>query len=501
MTRKRVAVLISGRGSNMASLLMAAAAPGYPAEIVLVISNRADAGGPARAAAAGVATAVVDHRGRDRGTFEAALDVQLRQAGAEIICLAGFMRLLSGPFVERWQDRILNIHPSLLPAFPGLDTHQRALAAGVKLHGCTVHFIRAAVDDGPIVAQAAVPVLPDDTADTLAARVLAVEHRLYPHALALVASGRARVTAGGVAVDGVSTDIGADADLAGAVAAMNYRHAFHAGNFADVVKHAVLALLVERLQEKPAAFRVIDTHAGPGLYDLTGDAAERTGEWHEGIGRIWRHSLSKALTERLAPYQSAVTALNSGPALARYPGSPWIVRHLLRRQDRLTAVELHPEDAAALAANFAGDIQVRTVALDGWLALGAFVPPKERRGLVLVDPPYEERNEFERLFEAFLAAHRRWPTGIYALWYPVKDIPAVSGFRTRLAKSGVKRLIRVELTVRGRGLGGGFNGAGMVLCNAPWRFAKTLEGLLAGLTPLLAQGSGAGHMIDEIAGE
>jgi phosphoribosylglycinamide formyltransferase-1 len=202
MKRARVAVLISGRGSNMAALIAAAARPDYPAEIAAVVSNRADAGGLAHAAAAGTATAVVESKGRDRAAFEAALDARLRDTGVDLICLAGFMRLLSPAFVETWRDRILNVHPSLLPAFPGLDTHARALAAGVRVHGCTVHFVRATVDDGPIIAQGAVPVLPTDTADTLAARVLAVEHRLYPHALALVASGRARIDGERVMFDG-----------------------------------------------------------------------------------------------------------------------------------------------------------------------------------------------------------------------------------------------------------------------------------------------------------
>ena len=187
--------------------------------------------------------------------------------------------------------------------------------------------------------------------------------------------------------------------------------------------------------------------------------------------------------------------------LALYPGSPWIARHLLRRQDRLTAVELHPDDAQALAALFAGDVQVRTIALDGWLALGAFLPPKERRGLVLVDPPYEEPDEFERLLDGFAKAHQRWPTGVYALWYPVKDLVAVDRLRVRLAKSGIRRLLRAELTVRERGAGGTFNGTGLVICNPPWQFTQVLGTLLAGLVPILTQGDGAGHTIDEIAGE
>ncbi len=283
---------------------------------------------------------------------------------------------------------------------------------------------------------------------------------------------------------------------------MNYRHAFHAGGFADVVKHSVLALLIERLKQKDTAFRVIDTHAGVGLYDLTGNEATRSGEWREGIGRLWQRDLPPALTPLTAPWLNAVKAANGGGgALRVYPGSPWIARHLFRRKDRLTAVELHPEDAQALAGLFAGDIQVRAIELDGWLALGAFVPPKERRGLVLVDPPYEESDEFTRLADGFVGAYRRWPTGIYCLWYPVKDLAAVDRLRVRLAQSGIRRLVRAELTVRQRGAEGTFNGTGLVICNPPWQFAEALAALLSGLVPILAQGAGAGHAIDEIAGE
>jgi len=194
MTRRRVAVLISGRGSNMAALVAAACDPDYPAEIVRVLSSKPDAPGLTAARQAGVATEVVDAKAfADRAAFEAALEDKLAADDVEIVCLAGFMRLLSEPFVERWRDRLINIHPSLLPAFRGLNTHVRAIEAGVKLHGCTVHYVRPAMDEGPIIAQAAVPVLIDDTPESLAARVLAAEHRLYPRALALVAADRTRV--------------------------------------------------------------------------------------------------------------------------------------------------------------------------------------------------------------------------------------------------------------------------------------------------------------------
>jgi len=190
MARLKVGVLISGRGSNLQALLDACAAPDFPAEIALVISNIADAYGLQRAASAGVATKIISHRGfANREAFDAALDSELRQAGVELVCLAGFMRLLTAGFVEGWRGRIINIHPSLLPSFKGMHTHRQALDAGVKLHGCSVHHVTAALDDGPIIAQAAVPVLPGDDEDSLADRVLRAEHRLYPLALRLVAGG------------------------------------------------------------------------------------------------------------------------------------------------------------------------------------------------------------------------------------------------------------------------------------------------------------------------
>jgi phosphoribosylglycinamide formyltransferase-1 len=197
MSKKRVAVLISGHGSNMMALIEAAKAKDYPAEIALVLSNLPDAAGLARAREAAIATAVVDHRrfGEDREAFEHLLDEELRKNRIELVCLAGFMRLLTAWFIKRWSGRILNIHPALLPDFKGLNTHRRALEAGVKQHGATVHFVVEETDAGPIISQQWIPVLQGDTEQTLAARVLEIEHRIYPEALRLVAEGRAKFPA------------------------------------------------------------------------------------------------------------------------------------------------------------------------------------------------------------------------------------------------------------------------------------------------------------------
>jgi phosphoribosylglycinamide formyltransferase 1 len=205
MSRKRVGILISGRGSNMAVLIEAAKDKNYPAEIALVLSNRPDAGGLARAHAAGIATEVIDHTvfGRDRAVFDGTMQVVLEEHGIDIVCLAGFMRLLTPAFVAQWPERMLNIHPSLLPAFKGLDTHKRALEAGAKVHGATVHFVTAELDSGPIVMQGAVAVRDGDTEAALAARVLKTEHRIYPAALSLVAEGRVRVVDGRCLIDGI----------------------------------------------------------------------------------------------------------------------------------------------------------------------------------------------------------------------------------------------------------------------------------------------------------
>jgi 23S rRNA (adenine2030-N6)-methyltransferase len=282
---------------------------------------------------------------------------------------------------------------------------------------------------------------------------------------------------------------------------MNYRHAYHAGNFADVVKHVVLSRLIEHLKLKDKAFRVIDTHAGVGLYDLASSEAQRTGEWQGGIGRLLQADLPPPAAELLRPYLEAVRAVNEAGELKRYPGSPMIARHLLRRQDRLSAVELHPEDAARLKALFEGDFQARVMQLDGWLALGAHLPPKERRGLVLVDPPFEVEGEFERLADGLRKAHRRWPGGIYALWYPIKDRDAVAAFRRALAESGIPKILDVVFEIRPPSPEPRLDGSGMIVVNPPFTLERDLAAVFPVLHRLLAPEGRSAWSLDRLAGE
>jgi 23S rRNA (adenine2030-N6)-methyltransferase len=266
---------------------------------------------------------------------------------------------------------------------------------------------------------------------------------------------------------------------------MNYRHAYHAGNFADVLKHVVLCRVLVHLKEKPTSFRVIDIHAGAGLYDLTAAEPNKTGEWRDGIGRLWKTTFDADVCGLLQPYLEVVAAYNPGGALKIYPGSPEIARCLLRRQDRLIACELEPGAARALARNMRGDARAKALTMDGWTALAAFVPPKERRGLVLLDPPFEQPDDFGRLAQGLERAHRKWATGIYMLWYPLKDAPGADAFGRRLRQARIPRVLRMELVVAPAGdtkLGG----AGLVVVNPPW----TLENELKRLGPALAQALG-----------
>jgi 23S rRNA (adenine2030-N6)-methyltransferase len=288
-------------------------------------------------------------------------------------------------------------------------------------------------------------------------------------------------------------------------AAMNYRHAFHAGSFADVHKHAVLARIVTHLRQKATAFRVIDSHAGAGRYDLLADEATRGGEWHEGIGRVWRrpiggkHAAADAL---LAPYVEAVAAYNSGPRLRTYPGSPLIVRHLMRAQDRLIGCETEPRAAAQLAAALRGDARTKAIEIDGWTAIGAYVPPKERRGLVFVDPPFEEAADFTRLSAALSSAHRKWPTGIYLAWYPITTREAPDGLARRLRQLAVAKTLRCELSVRAPAADAGLTGSGLVVVNPPFTLESDLRVLLPALGDILGRASDRpAYRIDWLAAE
>jgi 23S rRNA (adenine2030-N6)-methyltransferase len=259
---------------------------------------------------------------------------------------------------------------------------------------------------------------------------------------------------------------------------MNYRHAFHAGNFADVLKHAVLARILVHLSEKAAPFRVIDTHAGAGLYDLTSEPASRTGEWRDGIGRLFDADLPEHVRALLAPYLASVSAANAGGGLRRYPGSPLIALNLMRPQDRLVACELEPGAAAALAARLRRDTRARAVKIDGWIALNAYVPPKERRGLVLIDPPYEQRDEFVRIADALTAALRKWATGIFLLWYPIKERSGPDRLAAALHRGATAqvapKILRAEVEWEPEPPGR-LSGAGLIIVNPPWRLAEEME--------------------------
>lgn len=278
---------------------------------------------------------------------------------------------------------------------------------------------------------------------------------------------------------------------------MNYRHAFHAGNFADVIKHIVLVRILTYLQEKQAAFRVIDTHAGAGLYDLTGKEAERSGEWLTGIARVMQARFSPAAIELVMPYLDIVRAFNPQRDLTAYPGSPLIARALLRPQDRLTACELEPNARKQLIEALRRDTQARVVDLDGWMALPAFVPPNERRGLVLIDPPFEAKDEFERMASGFATAFAKWPTGSYLLWYPAKSRRATDQLAQQVAEitasaASPGRCLRLEFSVAPQVADTALTSAGLLIVNPPWTLADELKVILPELEKPLGQG-GAGR--------
>jgi 23S rRNA (adenine2030-N6)-methyltransferase len=282
---------------------------------------------------------------------------------------------------------------------------------------------------------------------------------------------------------------------------MNYRHEFHAGNFADVFKHAVLCRILYYLHGKPAAFRVIDTHAGAGLYDLTSDAAKRSGEWHDGIEKLLSAELPADVAALLAPYLDVVAELNEQGRLRLYPGSPVLIRALLRPQDRFTACELEPGACAALARNLGGDSRIKTIEIDGWTALNAYVPPKERRGLVLVDPPFEADTDFSDLASGLGAAHRKWATGIYALWYPLKGRRDADLLAKRLGRLGLPKVLRAEILVTPLGDPGRLGGAGMILVNPPWTLERELSAILRALVRIFGGRGRPGFRLDWLTAE
>jgi 23S rRNA (adenine2030-N6)-methyltransferase len=278
---------------------------------------------------------------------------------------------------------------------------------------------------------------------------------------------------------------------------MNYRHAFHAGGFADVIKHIVLVRILSYLHEKPAAFRVIDSHAGAGLYDLEAEEARRGGEWLTGIARIVQARFSEATAPLIKPYLDIVRAFNPKAALEAYPGSPLITRAMLRPQDRLTACEVEPVARKRLINALRRDPQARVVDLDGWLALPAFVPPNERRGLVLIDPPFEAKDEFERLAEGFSAAFAKWPTGIYLIWYPAKSRRATDQLAQHVAEVAASakpsgKCLRIEFSVAPQTADSGLVSTGLLIVNPPWPLQDELKAILPELEKPLGQG-GAGR--------
>ncbi|MDQ0394627.1 23S rRNA (adenine(2030)-N(6))-methyltransferase RlmJ [Labrys monachus] len=271
---------------------------------------------------------------------------------------------------------------------------------------------------------------------------------------------------------------------------MNYRHAFHAGNFADVLKHVVLARILTHLKQKDAPFRVIDTHAGVGLYDLEADEARRTGEWRDGVGLLAGQEAAApatgAIADLLAPWRSVVDGLMAQqPPL--YPGSPWLSAELTRAQDHLVFCEKHPEDARLLRQNFGGSRRVKVIEGDAWALLPGLLPPPERRGLVFIDPAFEQENEFRTIAENVGRALQRWATGVYAIWYPLKGLREADGFARRMAALPAARALRFEISRYAVQRIDRLNGCGMIILNPPWRLDEELREIGAHLARLFAR--------------
>ena len=281
---------------------------------------------------------------------------------------------------------------------------------------------------------------------------------------------------------------------------MNYRHAFHAGNFADVMKHVMLVRVLCHLRRKDKPFRVIDTHAGIGFYDLAAEEAGRTLEWQGGVGRLEK-PFDPDVEHLLAPYREVLEETRQRHGARVYPGSPLVIRELLRKQDRAVLAELHPADGALLTERFNTVANIKVLRLDGWMALHGLVPPKERRGLVLVDPPYEEPGEFDRLVMEIGRALAKWPTGVFMAWYPIKDRAEIARVAAALASAVTRPILRLEVMIERPDDVSRLNGCGLFVVNPPWLLEEEAGALLPALAERLARGAYGGYRCERIAAE
>lgn len=278
---------------------------------------------------------------------------------------------------------------------------------------------------------------------------------------------------------------------------MNYRHAYHAGNFADVLKHVILARVVTYMKQKPQPFRVIDLHAGAGRYNLTGVEAGKTGEWLDGIRRLLDADIPDEVASLLAPYLGAVDAVNDSGELKFYPGSPLIARRLMRSSDTLVANELHPEDAALLKGELRGYANAKVTTLNAWTAIKSLLPPPERRGVVLIDPPFEQPDEFAKLTDVIRDGLQRFANGVYVIWYPVKNAAAASQMVTDVSALGCRKLLDVRLKVAEAFPGLGLTETGVVILNPPFNLSAELAIIMPVLAAVLGQDRNASFELSE----
>ncbi|NRA53486.1 MAG: 23S rRNA (adenine(2030)-N(6))-methyltransferase RlmJ [Gammaproteobacteria bacterium] len=279
---------------------------------------------------------------------------------------------------------------------------------------------------------------------------------------------------------------------------LSYRHSFHAGNFADVLKHTVQSLIIESLKQKPTPFVYHDTHSAAGRYDLRDAKSEKTGEYKEGIARLWHRD---DIPDLMQPYIDTIEALNPNGDLTYYPGSPMVAWQLMEQQNRLELTELHPTDIELLRQEFAGQRKVRIQQIDGYKGLKGAMPPAQRRALVLIDPPYELKTEHDDAIKGIVESHRRFATGIYALWYPVVSRAQVERFCQKFSEQGIKKILRIELCVKGDTNEFGMTGSGMIIVNPPWKLEQQMRELLPWLTKQLKQDNSAHFTLEWLVEE